>query len=51
MLEHANTYIPRECRSYRAKTKGKVERFDAYLKQSFVTPLALTLKQLASNSA
>ncbi len=36
---------PRACRPYRAKTKGKVERFNAYLKNSFVTPLAATLKQ------
>lgn len=32
------------CRPYRAKTKGKVERFNGYLKGSFVTPLAATLK-------
>ena len=38
-------YLPRACRPYRAKTKGKVERFNAYLKQSFITPLAATLKQ------
>lgn len=35
----------RACRPYRAKTKGKVERFNGYLKHSFVTPLAATLKQ------
>ena len=35
----------RACRPYRAKTKGKVERFNGYLKQSFITPLAATLKQ------
>jgi transposase len=35
----------RACRPYRAKTKGKVERFNSYLKQSFITPLAATLKQ------
>ena len=35
----------RACRPYRAKTKGEVERFNAYLKNSFVTPLAATLKQ------
>lgn len=39
-------YRPRACRPYRAKTKGKVERFNAYLKQSFITPLAATLKQV-----
>lgn len=38
-------YIPRACRPYRAKTKGKVERFNSYLKQSFITPLSATLKQ------
>ena len=35
----------RACRPYRAKTKGKVERFNGYLKQSFITPLAATLQQ------
>lgn len=34
----------RACRPYRARTKGKVERFNGYLKGSFVTPLAATLK-------
>lgn len=37
-------FRPRVCRPYRAKTKGKVERFNGYLKGSFVTPLAATLK-------
>lgn len=35
----------RACRPYRAQTKGKVERFNGYLKNSFITPLAATLKQ------
>lgn len=35
----------RACRPYRAKTKGKVERFNGYLKGSFITPLAASLKQ------
>lgn len=35
----------RACRPYRAKTKGKVERFNGYLKCSFITPLAASLKQ------
>jgi transposase len=35
----------RACRPYRAKTKGKVERFNGYLKNSFITPLAATLQQ------
>lgn len=35
----------RACRPYRAKTKGKVERFNGYLKGSFITPLVASLKQ------
>jgi len=38
-------FIPRLCRPYRARTKGKVERFNGYLKGSFCVPLAATLKQ------
>lgn len=34
------------CRPYRAKTKGKVERFNHYLKNSFVVPLAASLNQV-----
>ena len=34
----------RLCRPYRAKTKGKVERFNGYLKGSYLVPLAATLK-------
>lgn len=37
-------FKPRLCRPYRAKTKGKVERFNRYLKESFITPLAASLK-------
>jgi transposase len=37
-------FTPRLCRPYRAKTKGKVERFNSYLKGSFVVPLAATLQ-------
>ena len=37
-------FTPRVCRPYRAKTKGKVERFNGYLKGSFLVPLAATLK-------
>lgn len=37
-------FRPRVCRPYRAQTKGKVERFNGYLKGSFITPLAATLK-------
>ena len=45
LLDLATTYNfrPRVCRPYRARTKGKVERFNSYLKGSFVTPLAATL--------
>ncbi|MDN0120351.1 helix-turn-helix domain-containing protein [Yersinia frederiksenii] len=39
-------FTPRVCRPYRAKTKGKVERFNRYLKHSFVVPLATTFKQV-----
>lgn len=47
LLEMARDYgfSLRACRPYRAKTKGKVERFNGYLKHSFITPLAATLKQ------
>ena len=37
-------FTPRLCRPYRAKTKGKVERFNSYLKGSFVVPLAATIE-------
>jgi transposase len=43
-LAEACGFTPRLCRPYRAKTKGKVERFNAYLKGSFVVPLAATLE-------
>lgn len=36
-------FVPRLCRPYRAKTKGKVERFNRYLKGSFYYPL-ITLR-------
>ena len=32
------------CRPYRAKTKGKVERFNGYLRRSFYVPLVAQLK-------
>lgn len=38
-------FVPRVCQPYRAKTKGKVERFNRYLKESFILPLATTFKQ------
>lgn len=37
-------FVPRLCRPYRAKTKGKVERFNGYLKRSFLVPLGASLK-------
>ena len=37
-------FNPKVCRPYRAQTKGKVERFNRYLKDSFVTPLVASLK-------
>ncbi len=37
-------FTPRLCRPYRAQTKGKVERFNGYLKGSFVVPLAATVE-------
>jgi len=46
MLALAERYgfTTRLCRPYRAKTKGKVERFNGYLKGSFLVPLAATFK-------
>ncbi|GAC1504260.1 MAG: IS21-like element ISPsy4 family transposase [Steroidobacteraceae bacterium] len=46
MLQFARDYSfqLRVCRPYRARTKGKVERFNGYLKQSFLVPLVATLK-------
>jgi transposase len=46
LLELAEScgFKPRLCRPYRAKTKGKVERFNSYLKSSFVVPLAATVE-------
>lgn len=39
------SFVPRLCRPYRAKTKGKVERFNRYLRYSFFVPLAARYKQ------
>ncbi|MEN9119154.1 IS21 family transposase [Xanthomonas euvesicatoria] len=36
-------FVPKLCRPYRAKTKGKVERFNGYLRRSFYNPLASKL--------
>ena len=38
-------FLPRLCRPYRAKTKGKVERFNHYLQESFYHPLRTRLAQ------
>jgi transposase len=38
-------FMPRLCKPYRAKTKGKVERFNRYLRYSFYYPLQSRLKQ------
>jgi transposase len=38
-------FAPRLCRPYRARTKGKVERFNRYLRHSFHGPLVSRLKQ------
>jgi transposase len=37
-------FRPQLCQPYRAKTKGKVERFNGYLRRSFYVPLAARLK-------
>jgi len=38
-------FAARLCRPYRARTKGKVERFNGYLRRSFYNPLASRLAQ------
>lgn len=37
-------FVPRLCRPYRAKTKGKIERFNRYVRYSFYNPLSSRLK-------
>ena len=44
LAKHYN-FKPRLCRPYRAKTKGKVERFNRYLRYSFHLPLVTRLRQ------
>lgn len=46
MLELSNEYgfRLRVCKPHRARTKGKVERFNGYLKRSFLVPLNATLR-------
>ena len=39
-------FTPKVCRPYRAQTKGNVERFNHYLKNSFVVLLAASLNQV-----
>lgn len=38
-------FLPRLCRPYRAKTKGKVERMNRYLRYSFHVPLVTKLRR------
>lgn len=38
-------FVIKLCRPYRAKTKGKVERFNGYLRRSFYVPLVSRLAQ------
>lgn len=42
---HHCGFVPKLCRPYRAKTKGKVERFIRYLRYSFLVPLETRLAQ------
>jgi transposase len=37
-------FVIKLCRPYRARTKGKVERFNGYLRRSFYVPLVAKLK-------
>jgi len=39
--------MPRLCRPYRAKTKGKVERSIGYIRRSFFVPLISRYQQLS----
>lgn len=43
LAKHYN-FVPRVCRPYRAQTKGKVERFNRYLRYNFYYPLISKLK-------
>jgi len=43
--KHAG-FLPRLCQPYRARTKGKVERFVRYLKGSFWVPFVASMRQL-----
>ena len=48
LLDVANAYgfTPRVCRPYRARTKGKVERFNRYLRDGFYVPLRSRLQSV-----
>jgi transposase len=43
---HHYGFMPRLCQPYRAKTKGKVERFIGYLRRSFFVPVVSRYQQL-----
>lgn len=45
-LAHHYTFLPKLCRAYRAKTKGKVERSIGYIRRSFFVPLVSRYRQL-----
>lgn len=47
MLDLAKYYgfMPRLCQPYRARTKGKIERFHRYLRGNFYVPLSSWMKQ------
>jgi transposase len=42
---HHHGFVPRVCKPYRAKTKGKVERMNGYIRRSFWVPLVARMKQ------
>ena len=44
-LAHHYGFLPRLCRPYRAKTKGKVERQIGYIRRSFFVPLVTRYRQ------
>jgi len=44
-LAHHYGFLPRLCRPYRAKTKGKVERQIGYIRRSFFVPLITRYRQ------
>lgn len=48
-LAHHYTFMPRLCRPYRAKTKGKVERSIGYIRRSFFVPLVSRYQQLGQS--